>query len=144
MKVPVTEYLEIDLERELWLCRRCGHEVGPARQAYKEGLLVYARDPAEIHKPILDPALYEFTFAPDGKWISILEYYCPDCGVMMETEYLPIGHPPLNDMQFDLDALKAQWSGRQPLTEAELAGPDPVGMSQHHHSHKQKHEHGGR
>jgi acetone carboxylase gamma subunit len=138
----MTEYLEIDLNRELWLCRRCGHEVGPARQPYKEGLLVYARDPAEIHKPILDPSLYEFTFAPDGNWIRILEFYCPDCGVMMETEYLPIGHPPLSDMEFDLDALKKQWSGRQPLSEAELAGPDASGVSHHHESHK--HRHGGR
>jgi acetone carboxylase gamma subunit len=140
----MTEYLEIDLERELWMCRRCGHEVGSAREAYKEGLLAYARDPAEIHKPILDPKLYEFTFAPDSSWIRIVEYYCPDCGVMMETEYLPIGHPPLSDMEFDLDALKAQWKDRKPLTEAELAGPDPVGMPQHKHAHKHRHHsHGG-
>jgi acetone carboxylase gamma subunit len=141
MKIPVTEYLEIDLERELWMCRRCSYTVGPARRAYKEGLLVYDRNPAEIHKPILDPKRYGFTFAPDANWIRILEYYCPDCGVMMETEYLPIGHPPLNDMEFDVDVLKVQWRDRKPLTEADLAGPDAAGAS---HQHQHSHKHSGR
>lgn len=141
MKVPMTEYLEIDLDSERWLCRRCNHDVGSAREAYKEGLLAYDRDPTEIHKPILDPKLYEFTFAPDPTWVRIVEYYCPSCGVMMETEYLPIGHPPLNDMQFDLDALKVQWKDRQPLSELELAGPDRPGFTPHAHSHKHGHSH---
>jgi acetone carboxylase, gamma subunit len=142
MKVPVTEYLEIDVDGERWCCRRCAHDVGPAREPYKQGLLVHARHPAEIHKPILDPQRYVFTFAPDGAWISIVEFYCPGCGVMMEVEYLPIGHPPQNDMEFDIDAFKAQWRDRKPLTEAELAGPDAVGS--HGHEHKSKHQHGGR
>ena len=142
MKVPMTEYLEIDLDTELWLCRRCGHKIGPAREAYKEGLLVYVRDPREIHKPILDPKLYEFTFSPDPTWEQIIEFYCPSCGVMAEVEYLPIGHPPLRDLEFDLDALKQQWSKREPLTEAQFAGPSPAAYEQHQHVHK--HSHGGR
>ncbi|MDB5986225.1 MAG: acetone carboxylase subunit gamma [Nevskia sp.] len=136
MKVPMTEYLEIDLDAELWLCRRCAHKVGSARASYKEGLLVYQRDPREIHKPILDPELYEFTFAPDPTWQQIIEYYCPTCGVMAEVEYLPIGHPPMHDMDFDLDALKQQWSKREPLTEAQLAGPSPSAYERKRHSHK--------
>jgi|SRR5271154_1608358 acetone carboxylase, gamma subunit len=137
MKVPMTEYLEIDLQRELWMCRVCHHEIGSARRPYKEGLLVSARDPREIHAPILNSEWYEFTFAPDPKWVQILEYYCPECGTMVEVEYLPPGHPPLNDMEFDLDALKAQWKDREPLTEAELAGPDMAGAI-HSRSRKQK------
>jgi acetone carboxylase gamma subunit len=138
MKVPMTEYLQVDLEREMWMCRVCATDLGPARSPYKEGLLVYARDPREIHKPILNPELYEFTFAPDPKWVQILEYYCPDCGTLMEAEYLPPGHPPVNDMEFDLDALKKQWNGRKELSAEELAGPDLVSFAQHTHSHKQK------
>jgi acetone carboxylase gamma subunit len=137
MKIPMTEYLQIDLERELWMCRTCAGDLGPARRPYKEGLLVYARDPREIHKPILNPELYEFTFAPDPKWVQILEFYCPGCGTLIEAEYLPPGHPPVNDMEFDLDALKKQWKGRKELTAEELAGPDLV-SSVHAHSHKQK------
>ena len=146
MKVAITEYLEIDLDKELWHCRVCNHEVCTARKPYKEGLLVYARDPREIHKPILDETRYEFTFAPDPKWVQILEFYCPSCATLMETEYLPPGHPPVNDIELDLDALKVQWKGRKPLTAAELAGPDMVGVG-HHTSRKQKahsHKHAGK
>jgi acetone carboxylase gamma subunit len=145
MKVQMTEYLEIDLDRELWLCRVCAHEIGPARELYKEGLLVYVRDPREIHKPILDPKLYQFTFSPDPQWVQILEYYCPSCATMVEVEYLPPGHPPVHDMEFDIDALKLQWRDRKPLVAAELAGPDLASMAHHSHSRKQKaHKHGGR
>ena len=34
------------------------------------------------------------TYSPDPTWCRILEYYCPQCGTMMEVEYLPPGHPP--------------------------------------------------
>lgn len=111
MKVAMTEYLAIDLEKELWCCRRCERELASARRNYKEGLLVYARDPREIHRPILDPERYEYTFAPDPEWVQIVEYYCPGCGTMVEVEYLPPGHPPLHDLEFDIDALKERHLG---------------------------------
>ncbi len=123
MKIPMTEYLAINLETEKWCCLRCDHVIGSARKSYKEGLLVYDRDPREIHRPILDPERYEFTYAPDPKWVRILEYYCPGCGVMVETEYTPPGHPPLHDMEFDIDALKAQWKAR-PKGPVSALGPD--------------------
>lgn len=123
MKIPMTEYLAIDLETEKWLCRRCDHVIGSARKNYKEGLLVHDRDPQEIHRPILNPDHYEFTYAPDPKWVRILEYYCPNCGGMVETEYTPPGHPPVYDMEFDIDALKAQWKAR-PKGAAPNLGPD--------------------
>lgn len=109
MKVAMTEYLAIDLQEETWCCRKCGQILASARSNYKEGLLVYARDPREIHRPILDPDRYAYTFAPDPDWVRIVEYYCPGCGTMVEVEYLPPGHPPVYDMQFDIDALKARW-----------------------------------
>jgi len=64
MKVPMTEYLRIDLETETWECRVCDHEIAPATGNYKEGLLVHNRDPREIHPPIIDPEKYRFTFSP--------------------------------------------------------------------------------
>src|ERR1035438_3480541 len=73
MRIPMTEYLEIDLETERWRCRRCAHDLGPARGNYKEGTLVYDRDPSEIHRPLIDPGRYEFTFAPDPAWCRILD-----------------------------------------------------------------------
>lgn len=115
MKVHITENLKIDLETEKWECRKCERELIGARENYKRGLLVYDRDPTEIHAPIIDPEKYEFTFAPDPKWIRILEYSCPSCGTLMEVEYLPPGHPPSHDIQLDIDALKKQWADREEL-----------------------------
>lgn len=112
MRIPMTEYLYIDLDTEQWVCRPCGKELGDARGSYKEGTLVYDRDPEEIHPPILDPEKYEFTFSPDPKFCRILEYYCPQCATQMETEYVPPGHPPTIDMIWDIDALRAQWEER--------------------------------
>jgi acetone carboxylase gamma subunit len=134
MRVPMTEYLEIDLDAERWLCRACGYDLASAHGNYKEGTLVHDRDPREIHKPLIDPERYEFTFAPDPAWCRILEFYCPGCGTMLEVEYLPPGHPPTFDMEIDVDALKAQWAQR-PAGMVIAAGRDvPVGLG-HRHNH---------
>ena len=101
---------------------------------------MHARDPREVHKPILDES-YEFTFAPDPKWVQIVEYYCPSCGTQMEVEYLTPRHPPLYDMEFDIDALKKQWKKRGAQDVSKLAGPEPAGVD--YHSHKSA-GHGGR
>jgi len=102
-KIRVTEYLDLDVELEKWFCNRCGHELGPARQSYKRGCLLYDRDPREIHPPLVSG---EYNFSPDPMWVRIVEIYCPSCGVQMETEYLPPGHPITWDIEIDLDRLK--------------------------------------
>jgi len=109
MEVIVTEYLIVDLENERWKCRPCGHLLGSAREDYKRGLLVYARNPADIHKPLLDPSKYAYTYSPDPSWCAMLEFYCPNCGTMMEVEYTVPGHPPIHDIELDLDDLKRKW-----------------------------------
>jgi acetone carboxylase, gamma subunit len=117
MKVLVTETLRIDLDTEMYECRRCNKVLVSARENYKRGLNVYDRDPREIHRPLLDTKLYDRTYSPDPAWCRILEYYCPQCGVLFEAEYLPPGHPPLHDIEFDIDALKAQWKDRKEVVE---------------------------
>ena len=102
-RVRVTEYLDLDLQRERWLCNRCNQDIGPARENYKKGCLLYDRDPREIHPPIVAG---EFNFSPDPMWVRIVEIYCPGCGTQIETEYLPPGHPITWDIEFDLDSLK--------------------------------------
>ena len=104
--VNVTEYLAIDLSTERYLCRVCSHDIANARENYKTGLLVYNRDPREIHKPLINHESYEFTFSPDPAWCRIIEYYCPGCGTMIEVEYLPPGHPLTHDLELDIDSLK--------------------------------------
>lgn len=135
MKVLITEYLRIDLETERWECRSCNADLISARENYKRGLLVYDRDPREIHRPLLDETKYSFTFSPKPDWCRILEFYCPHCGVMMETEYTVPGHPPTHDIELDIDALKVQWADREEVKELREA-PDLVPPPHAHgHSH---------
>ncbi|KDA41499.1 acetone carboxylase subunit gamma [Frankia sp. B2] len=112
MRVPMTEYLVIDLDTERWVCRVCGRDIWSAHGNYKLGCLVYDRDPREIHQPIIDPDRYEFTFSPDPTYCRILEFYCPGCATQIETEYVPPGHPPTADLVIDVAALRTQWEER--------------------------------
>lgn len=102
-RVHLAEYLDLDTDSERWHCHSCGVELGPAREDYKRGLLVYDRNPAEIHPALIDG---EFTFSPNPEWIRIVEFYCPGCGRQVETEYLPPGHPLTRDTEIDIDSLK--------------------------------------
>jgi acetophenone carboxylase len=99
----ITEYLDIDLERESWVCHRCDRSLISARENYKRGCLVYERDPRTLYPPT--PAA-QATLAPDPEWCRLLEFYCPGCGTMVEVELLPPGHPITWDIQVDVDALK--------------------------------------
>ena len=118
-RIRFTEYLDLvlgdtpgpgDVDGELWRCNRCDAEIGSARRPYKEGCLVYERDPREIHPPLIEGA---FTFSPDPDWVRILEFYCPGCGAQVETEYLPPGHPPTHDIELDIDDLKKRFAGQK-------------------------------
>ncbi len=104
-KIRVTEYVDLELDSEQWLCNRCGCLLGPGRENYKKGCLLYARDPREVHNPIVEG---KYTFSPDPDWIRIVEFYCPDCGTQLDTEYLPPGHPITRDIEIDIDTLKAK------------------------------------
>ena len=134
MKVLVTEYLRINLDSEQWECRVCSRVIGSARSNYKEGLLVHDRNPQEIHKPLLDPKRYKNTFSPNPKWCALLEYYCPGCGTLVEVEYVVPGHPPVHDIELDIDALKTQWASRKEMTEHVAPGEAP-GQPRHSHPH---------
>ncbi len=112
MHANMTEYLRINLDTEMWECRSCDKELYSAHENYKRGLLVHDRPPHEIHKPLLDPGKYEYTFCPDPNYTAILEFYCPHCGQMIEVEYTVPGHPPVHDMEPDIEDLKkkvASW-----------------------------------
>jgi acetophenone carboxylase len=106
-KRQITEYLDIDLEKELWCCNRCGHELISARDNYKKGCRVYIRkDLTTIYGSALKGP---FTFAPDPDWAALVEFYCPNCGVMVENEMLPPGHPVTHDIELDIDKLKEKY-----------------------------------
>jgi acetophenone carboxylase len=105
-KRRITEYLDVDLAAERWSCNRCGADLGSARDTYKKGCLIAARDPNEVHPQIVQDT--EYSFAPDSDWCRIVEFYCPGCGTLIETEYLPPGHPLTHDIELDVDAVKAK------------------------------------
>lgn len=102
-RIRFTEYLDLDLAQETWHCHTCGTGLIGARESYKKGCLVAERDPREIHAPVLEGA---YSFSPDPEWARILEFYCPNCGRQIETEYLPPGHPITHDIELDVDSLK--------------------------------------
>lgn len=105
MNVQITEYLEVDLTDEKWVCRRCNTPLTDARQNYKKGCLVAERPFDQVHPPVVEGKAY--SFSPDPDYCRLLEFYCPQCGVMIENEYLPPGHPITYDIELDIDALKS-------------------------------------
>lgn len=106
-RLQVTEYLDLDLESELWCCHTCGAELKSAHENYKYGCLVFERDPSSVHPAVIKG---EFTFSPDPEWVRILEFYCPRCARQLETEYLPPGHPITHDIEIDIVSLKQRLS----------------------------------
>jgi len=108
-KRQITEYLDVDLEKEVWCCNRCERELISATENYKKGCLIRERDPREVYDAVVDDA---HNFAPDPEWARILEFYCPGCGTMIEVETLPPGHPITHDIELDLDKLKIKYLGR--------------------------------
>lgn len=98
----ITEYLGVDLDTRMWVCRVCGEELIDAEENYKRGCLVRERDPEEVHNPVVDE---EYNFAHDPEWVRIVEFYCPGCKTMVENEYLPPGHPITDDINIDVDDL---------------------------------------
>ena len=134
MKVLVTEYLRIDLESEQWECRASNRVHGPARENYKKFMLIHDRNPQEVHRPLLDPARYRFNFAPDPNVCVIYEFYCAECGTLVEAEYTVPGHMPIHDIELDIDALKRQWAGREELVIGGEAADNrhPANCGHHH------------
>lgn len=104
-RIIITEYLEMDIDESQWHCSRCGRKLIDAQTNYKKGCLVYNRDPRDIHNPVFEA---EYNFAPDPDWVRIIEFYCPECGTQIETEYLPLGHPITHDIEIDISSLRAR------------------------------------
>ena len=106
-RIRITEYLVVDAATERWHCERCGHDLGSARADYKRGCLVAERPLAEVHPRATGEGAFSFT--PDPAYCRLIEFYCPGCGVMVENEYLPPGHPLTHDIELDIDALRAKY-----------------------------------
>jgi len=109
-KVNITEYLMIDLQKEMWCCSRCNAELISAKEPYYKGCLVYDRPGTEVYGPPIKIAKgQQVSYAPDPRFNHILEFYCPQCGIMVEVQYLPPGHPLPVDIAVDLDGMKKRY-----------------------------------
>jgi acetone carboxylase gamma subunit len=120
-RVRITEYLDVDLAREMWCCHVCERDLIGARENYKRGCLVYERDPKEIYPPIFEGNPQVTLTTADGYGVFV-EFYCPGCGTMVENELLPPGYPPTHDIELDLDALKARHQAEGGEPELSVAG----------------------
>ena len=109
-RLRITEYLDLDLDREQWLCNRCGHAIGPARENYKRGCLLYDRDPREIHPALVSG---EFHFSPDPLWVRIVEFYCPAAARKSRPNICRPAIPITHDIEIDLDRLKERLTQRR-------------------------------
>jgi acetone carboxylase gamma subunit len=106
-KIKITEYLSIDLEKEMWCCDSCEAELVSAREPWMKGCLVYDRPAAELYGPPIEVGRDQFVnYGPDPGFNHILEFYCPQCGSLVEVQYLPPGHPIPVDIALDIDKLK--------------------------------------
>lgn len=124
-RVRITESIDLNLDTDMWQCNRCNHELIDAHENYKKGTLLYNRDPREVHQARLKG---EYTFAPDPNWVRIIEFYCPNCGTQLETEYLPPGHPITHDIEIDLDSLKRRLASNELIIrDGQLRSPASAG-----------------
>ena len=83
------------------------HDLGSARESYKRGCVVAERAVTDVYPPVF-PEGSPYTLTTDPQWGVFVEFYCPGCGTMIVNECLPPGYPPPNDIQPDIDALKAK------------------------------------
>ena len=107
-KTRITESVDIDLEKEMWCCHRCGAELHSAKESYLKGCLVHERPANEIYgSPI--PVKKDsdvISYAPESDFMRVIEFYCPNCGALTTVQYLPPGHPVIFDIELDIGKLK--------------------------------------
>lgn len=80
----------IDGEERI-VCRHCGENICSRDRNYKRHLLSAVRSVEEAGPKINSPE----EFVDDE--IEFRQYYCPGCGTLVENEFLPSGHDPIQD-----------------------------------------------
>jgi N-methylhydantoinase B len=94
----VTEYLDLVSVggRPHLACARCGHPLCPASENYKAHALRVDR-PIQVSNPLIgDPQ----RFIDDG--VAFRQFYCPECGGLIENEVSRAHDPLLWDIQLAL------------------------------------------
>ena len=90
MQTRIHEYLVLEEEtsKRVIKCFKCGFEYCAPSENYKYYALMYERPVTDISPLVCDPMVYL-----DEDWV-FREYYCPDCGVMIDNEIARKGEEP--------------------------------------------------
>ena len=133
MRVPMTEYLEIDLDTERWLCRRCGYDLASGAAATRRGrwctTATLARYTGRCSTRRGTSSRSRPTRRGAGSSNLLSELRHDDRGGISAAR-----HPPTFDMEIDVDALKAYWARRSADAVSACAPDVPVNLG-HAHQH---------
>ena len=87
----IHEYLEIDDNKKI-KCLKCGHIFCDADKNYKDHAL---------HAEIPGSELGEH-FVRETTVVVYHEFYCPGCLTLLASDVLPMGEPPIWDIQVSI------------------------------------------
>ena len=85
----------------------CGQEFGDYRVNWKLHARIRSRRTSAEFEQVYTPAYV----APEPEWMTIREFYCPNCLTQLGVEVVPPGYPLLFDMLPDLDGFYRDWVG---------------------------------
>ncbi len=103
--MPLGDHLNIvDSDGERVVKCDCGCEFGDWRKNWKLNTAIFVRDDAQKMQEV-----YPGFKSPDPELCEIREFYCPECGVMLKVETVPIGWPIIFDILPDIDGFYREW-----------------------------------
>ncbi len=112
-RVPWDEKIILPLAEHLYIVEKggthivkatCGYEFGDYRDNWKEKAIIYVRDTLESLREI-----YVGPRAGDPEKMVLREFYCPECGELLEVDAVAPGYPILNKFIPDLETLYNEW-----------------------------------
>jgi N-methylhydantoinase B len=74
-------------------CARCQRSLGPSDKNYKLSTIIDESPVTDVNPLILDPKRYV------AERIVVRRYYCPGCGVLLDTDVARAEEAPLWDIQ---------------------------------------------
>lgn len=88
----IDHHLAIDDQGRI-VCRRCGHDLGPADANFKDGAVMKERSIQDANPLIVDPA----TFIDEE--VVFRQFFCPGCATLLENEVIKRSSPVIWDKQ---------------------------------------------
>jgi acetophenone carboxylase len=101
--MQIHKYLELDPEAETIACRECSSTICDAGQNYREHSAMRTGPVTEAGLPFVPP---EDKLGQKTD-LEFREFFCPDCGVLLQTGFAREEDPILHDIDIDVDSLSA-------------------------------------